>query len=211
MKLYDCETAPSPRKVRLFLAKKGIEIETIQVNLLKGEQFSDSYRQKNPNCTVPALELDDRTVLCESEAICRYLEEIYPDPPLFGRSAIERALVNEWLQKIDLEGYLPIANFIRNHSRIFENRALPGPNSVAQIPALAERGRDRAQQFFLNINQTLESKQPWLLGDYFSVVDIFVFVTLEFAQKRQLQPDQDISNVEKWLQQMHDSFKVSTV
>ena len=209
MKLYDCETAPSPRKVRLFLAKKEIEIETIQVNLLKGEQFSDSYRQKNPNCTVPALELDDQTVLCESEAICRYLEEIYPDPPLFGRSAIERALVNEWLQKIDLEGYLPIANFIRNHSRIFKNHALPGPNSVAQIPALADRGRDGAQQFFLNINQTLESKQPWLLGDYFSVVDIFVFVTLEFAKKCQLQPDQDISNVEKWLQQMRESFKIT--
>jgi glutathione S-transferase len=146
--------------------------------------------------------------LCESEAICRYLEEIYPKPPLFGRNPIQRALVNEWLQRIDLEGYIPVANFIRNHSSAFENRALPGPTPVAQIPALAERGRDRAQQFFLTINNTLEFHYPWLLGDYFSVVDIFTFVTIEFAQQCQLQPEQELNALEKWLSRMHNAFKV---
>lgn len=204
MKLYDCEAAPSPRKVRLFLAKKGIEVETIQVDLPKGEQFSDWYRQKNPNCTVPALELEEGIVLCESEAICRYLEEMYPDPILFGRSAIERALVNEWLQRIDLEGYIPVANYIRNHSRMFKDRALPGATSIEQIPALAEREFHRAQQFFLTINDALESNLPWVLGDYFSVIDIFAFVSLKFAQKCQLQPQQELKPLQIWLQKTQD-------
>jgi len=207
MKLYDCETAPSPRKVRLFLIKKAINLPIVQIQLLQGEQFSDSYRQKNPNCTVPTLELDDGTTLCESEAICRYLEEIYPDPLLFGRSAIERAFVNEWLQRIDLEGYVPIANYVRNGSEIFKDRALPGPQPVPQIPALAKRGRDRAQQFFFTINETLEKNQPWLLADYFSIIDIFTFVTLEFAQQCQLQPEENLPALDKWLDQMRVSFK----
>jgi glutathione S-transferase len=209
MKLYDYETAPSPRKVRIFLAQKGIELETIQVNLRQKEQFSDWYCQKNPNCTVPALELDDGTVLCESEAICRYLEEIYPNPPLFGRSTLERALVNEWLQRMDLEGYLPIANFIRNSSDAFKKHALPGPNPVEQIPALAERERDRAHQFFQTINDTLESNNPWLLGKYFSILDIFAFVTLEFAEKCQLQPEEELNALEIWLQKMRDSLEMT--
>lgn len=202
MKLYDFETAPSCRKVRLFLVKKGIEIETTQIQLGEGEQFSDWYRQKNPNCTVPTLELEDGTTLCESEAICRYLEEIYPNPPLFGRTVIERAFVNEWLQRIDLEGYIPTANFIRNHSERFQNRALPGLHRVPQIPALAERERDRAQRFFLTINQTLKTNHPWLLGEYFSVVDIFTFVILQFAQQCQLQPQEELDALETWLEKM---------
>jgi len=210
MKLYDYETAPSSRKVGIFLANKGINLETIPINLRQGEQFADWYYQKNPNCTVPALELDDGTVLCESEAICRYLEEIYPNPPLFGRSTIERALVNDWLQRIDLEGYLPTANFIRNHSDTFQDRALAGLKPVAQIPALAERERDRAQQFFFTINDQLESYNPWLLGKYFSILDIFTFVTIEFAQKCQLQPDEEFNALEIWLQKMRDSLEMKS-
>lgn len=209
MKLYDCETAPSPRKVRLFIAQKNISIETQQIALRKGEQFSDWYRQKNPNCTVPAWELDEGIVLCESEAICRYLEEMYPDPILFGRSAIERALVNEWLQRIDLEGYIPVANYIRNHSRMFKDRALPGATSVEQIPALAEREFHRAQQFFFTINEALEKNSPWLLGDYFSVVDLLAFITIEFAQKCQLQPEKELKALEGWLQKNRDSFEMT--
>ncbi|PSO50659.1 MAG: glutathione S-transferase [Cyanobacteria bacterium SW_9_44_58] len=209
MKLYDYETAPSPRKVRIFLVKKGIELETISVNLPQKEQFADWYRQKNPNCTVPSLELNDGTVLCESEAICHYLEEIYPNPPLFGRSTMERAFVNEWLQRIDFEGYLPVANFIRNCSDAFKDRALPGPKPVAQIPELAERERDRAQQFFYTINDILESNNPWLLGKYFSILDIFAFVTLEFADKCQLQPEEELNALEIWLQKMRDSLEAT--
>lgn len=207
MKLYDCETAPSPRKVRLFLKKKNIDLETIPIQLRQGEQFSDWYRQKNPNCTVPTLELANGTTLCESEAICRYLEEIYPDPPLFGRSAIERALVNEWLQRIDLEGYIPIANFIRNQSDIFKDRALPGPHPVAQIPALAQRGRDRAQQFFFTLNYALKKDSPWLVGDQLSVADLFAFVTLEFAQQCQLQPEAELPALEQWLENIRAFFR----
>lgn len=208
MKLYDCETAPSPRKVRLFLAQKNQAIETIQIELFKGEQFSDWYRQKNPSCTVPALELDEGIVLCESEAICRYLEEIYPDPPLFGRTSIERALVNEWLQKLDLEGYIPVANFVRNHSRMFKDRALPGPDPVPQIPELVDRESHRAAQFFLTLNHTLETHSPWLLGDYFSVVDIFAFVTIEFAQKCKLQPQGDLTLLETWLEKTRELLDI---
>jgi len=93
MKLYDCATAPSPRRVRIFLAEKGLQIDTVQVDLRNGEQFSDAFRVINPDCTVPALALDDGTVIADAVAICHYIEELHPDPPLIGSTPQERAVV----------------------------------------------------------------------------------------------------------------------
>src|ERR1044071_3734896 len=92
MKFYDCATAPSPRRVRIFLAEKGIRIDTVQVDLRNGEQFTPAFRAINPDCTVPALVLDDGTVIADAVAICHYIEELHPDPPLIGSTPQERAV-----------------------------------------------------------------------------------------------------------------------
>jgi glutathione S-transferase len=105
MKFYDCTTAPSPRRVRIFLAEKGITLPTVQVDLRNGEQFTDAFRAINPECTVPALALDDGTVIADAVAICQYLEELHPDPPLIGTTAQERAVVTALNRRIERDGF----------------------------------------------------------------------------------------------------------
>src|ERR1043165_4849661 len=105
MKFYDCTTAPSPRRVRIFAAEKAITLPTVQVDLRNGEQFSDAYRAINPDCTVPALQLDDGTVIADAVAICQYLEELSPAPPLIGSDAQERAVVSALNRQIERDGF----------------------------------------------------------------------------------------------------------
>ena len=119
MKFYDCRTAPSPRRVRIFLAEKGVEIPVVEVDLGAGEQLGDAFRKINPDCTVPVLELDDGTILSESFAICQYLDAIYPDPPLMGRDPRERALVTMWNGKVEAQGMGALADAFRNRARGF--------------------------------------------------------------------------------------------
>ena len=137
MKFYDCKTAPSPRRVRIFMAEKGIELPTVQVDLRSGEQLSEAFIQVNPRCTVPVLELDDGTRLTDSLAICHYLESRYPEPNLMGRDAREQALVMNWHEQIMTEGFLAAAEALRNFAKGFANRALTGPGDFKQIPELA--------------------------------------------------------------------------
>ena len=111
MKLYDCATAPSPRRVRIFLAEKGLTVPTVQVDLRNGEQFTPAFRALNPDCMVPVLELDSGAAITDIIAICRYFEELHPDPPLMGRSPEERAVIESWLRRIEWDGiYAAVAN-----------------------------------------------------------------------------------------------------
>ncbi len=104
MRLYDFALAPNPRRVRMFLAEKGVEVPSVQVNTREREQFSDAFRAINPLCQVPALELDDGTILTESVAICRYFEEIHPEPPLMGRDTVDKAIVEMWNRRMEFDG-----------------------------------------------------------------------------------------------------------
>jgi len=201
MKFYDFTGAPSPQRVRIFLAEKGIDIPMRQVDLRSGEQFEPWYRAVNPRCAVPALQLDDGTILTESEAICRYLEVLHPQPPLFGVSALEQALVMEWCRHIELEGYLAVADVLRNSAPHFKDRALPGPKPVPQVPELVERGKARLQQFFSMLNARMEGRE-FLAIDALSVADIFTFVAVEFAGRIQMQPDAGLSHLCDWLQRL---------
>jgi glutathione S-transferase len=110
MKLYDCTTAPSPRRVRIFLAEKGISVPPVQVDLRKREQFSPAFRTINPECTVPVLQLDNGTTIADTIGICRYFEELYPDPPLMGRIAEQKALIEEWQRRIERDGFYAAIN-----------------------------------------------------------------------------------------------------
>src|SRR5262249_14277364 len=136
MKLYDCVTAPSPRRVRVFLAEKGITIPTVQVDLRNGEQFGPAFRAINPECMVPVLELDNGTKITDILAICRYFEELHPDPPLMGRNAEERAVIASWLHRIEWDGFHAAMEAFRNSTPGLKGRALPGPEAYEQIPPL---------------------------------------------------------------------------
>ncbi len=198
MKFYDCRTAPSPRKVRLFLAEKGLEIETVDVDLRGLEQQHPSFVAKNPAASVPVLELDDGTWLTESLAICHYLEQVRPAPNLMGRDAEEQALVLMWNDIQTLEGYLAIQEVLRNAHPAFKGRALVGTVSYEQIPALADRGRTRSAHYFDRMDARL-AHSAWVAGSRFTYADIAGFVYLEFgARALRLDPAQDRPNLRRW-------------
>jgi glutathione S-transferase len=140
MKFYDCTTAPSPRRVRIFLAEKGITVPTIQVDLRNGEQFSPAFRAINPECTVPVLELDNETRIADIVAICRYFEELHRDPPLMGRTAEEKAVIEAWQRRIERDGFYSAMEAFRNSTPGLTGRARPGSESYDQIPPLRIAG-----------------------------------------------------------------------
>ena len=182
MKLYDYPGAPSPRKVRFFVAEKGLTIPTVEIDLRAKAQHGPEFLAKNPAGTVPVLELDDGTCLTETLAICRYLEGIHPEPNLMGADPKEEALVLMWHDIVTLEGYLGLQEALRNGHPAFKARALGGPKSYEQIPALAERGRERAEAFFDRLDAHLGAHRH-IATDRFTYADIVGYVTLEFAPR----------------------------
>ncbi len=180
MKFYDCQPAPSPRRVRMFIAEKGVEIPTVEVDLRNEEQLSDAFKKVNPRCTVPVLELDDGTCLTDSLAICHYLESQFPEPNLMGRDAREQALVMNWHEQTMTEGFLAGAEALRNTARGFANRALTGPENFEQIPVLAKRGRRRLEIFMEQLNLRL-AESHYVALDRFTLADIGAYVCTEFA------------------------------
>lgn len=197
MKFYDCATAPSPRRARMVIAEKRIDVETVEVDLRAGQQFSEDFMAVNPGCTVPVLITDEGEALCENAAIVRYLEALYPDPPLLGTSPIEQARVAEWVWRTEFEGLISVMEVLRNTSKAMKDRALPGPDPVPQIPELAERGMARGQRFFKTLDKRL-SETPWLAGDTFSFADISAFVFVEFGAWVKMVPGDDLQALAKW-------------
>jgi len=180
VRFYDCKTAPSPRRVRIFLAEKGIALETVQVDLGSGEQFSAAFRRINPDCVVPVLELDNGHCISEVLAICHYLEELHPEPPLFGRTPEARAAVLMWNAKVEQLGLWAVAEAFRNSVKALTNNALPGPDNYSQIPELAERGRVRVGRFFQRLDDQLAGNE-FVAGDFYSIADISAMVAIDFA------------------------------
>jgi glutathione S-transferase len=179
MRLFDYNRAPNPRRVRVFIAEKGLEIPLIKVDLMRMQQLSPEFRQINPGATLPVLETDDGTYISESLAICHYLETLHPEPALLGSSPIEKAKVIMW-NNIAEQGIDAAAEVLRNVSPGFRGHALPGPAPTEQIPALVQRGEVRVIQFFDRIEQQLASN-AYLAGDNFSFADITLMAATEFA------------------------------
>ena len=196
MKFYDCSTAPSPRRVRIFLAEKGIEPEVVEVDLRNGEHLGEAFRAINPDCTVPVLELDDGTHITEAFAICQYLESVQPEPPLLGRDAREQALVTMWLTKVEQQGLAAIAEALRNKAGRLAGRALTGPHAFEQIPALVERGARRIQLFMDRLDGHLSGTQ-YLAGDVYSIADITALVAIDFANRAKFEIG-DRPNLKRW-------------
>ena len=199
MKFFDFGMAPNPRRARIFMAEKGIEgVEIIQIDLGDNrENVGDEYRSINPSCTVPALVLEDGTLISESVAICRYFEEIQPNPPLMGRDAKEKAVVEMWQRQVELQGYMPAGEAFRNYNKRFTGRALAGNDSYEQIPELVTRSRTRVERFFNLLNNHLESRE-FIAADVFSIADITAYVMVDFAGWSKMGINEDQTHLKRW-------------
>ena len=195
--LYDCATAPSPRRARILLVEKGIAHETVQVDLRSGEQLGETYRSLNPQCTVPVLRTDDGLLLADNPAIAAWAEARFPEPPLFGRTPADKAEIASWQWRVEFEGLMPVAEALRNSSPAMVGRALPGPVDYAQIPALAERGLQRLQHFFITLDQHLQGRD-FIAGGQFSVADITAVVAVDFARVVKFRPGEQHPQLMRW-------------
>jgi glutathione S-transferase len=195
--LYDCSTAPSPRRARILLAEKGVAHETVFVDLRNNEQLSAAYRAINPQCTVPALRLEDGHVLTDNAAITAYMEARFPDPPLLGTTPLEKAEIASWNWRIEFEGLLAIAEALRNSAPAMKERALPGPFDYAQIPELAQRGLTRLKHFFDALNAHLAGRET-IVADRFSIADITAVVAVDFARVVRVKPGEEHPHLLRW-------------
>ena len=191
MKLYDGGRAPNPRRTRIFLAEKGIVLPTEQIDLGALQQKSDAFRAVNPMMRVPALVLDDGTVLTESIAICRYFEALHPDPALFGRGALEQARVEMWNRRLELHLLNPVSHVFRNSHPAMREMEVP------QVPAWAEANKPRIAEFLQLLDRELAS-HPFVVGDAFTVADITGLVAVDFMKPAKLSVSDGLAHLKRW-------------
>jgi glutathione S-transferase len=199
--LYDCATAPSPRRARILLAEKGVAHETVQVDLRAGEQLGAAYRAINPQCTVPALRTDEGHLLTDNAAITAYLEARYPQPPLLGSTPLDKAEIASWNWRIEFEGLAAIAEALRNSVPAMANRALPGPVDYPQIPELGQRGLARVQAFFETLDRHLQGRD-FIAAGQFSIADITAVVAVDFARVVRVRPGEQHVELRRWREAM---------
>lgn len=198
MKFYDCKTAPSSRLVRMFIAEKGLDIETVEVDLRSGVHLQPDFKRKNPYCTVPVLETDSGLTLTSTQGCWRYLEAHKPEPALLGTTAEEQALIADRIWHIDIDGFYALAEAARNTMPGFKDRALTGPVNYAQIPDLGARGMARVKHFLETFEALLLADNAFIAGDRFSAADIMAFVIVEFAGWIKLELPADAERARDW-------------
>ncbi|MFK7734101.1 MAG: glutathione S-transferase family protein [Pseudomonadales bacterium] len=178
---YSSDFPPNALRVNYMLKLKGVDLDFVEVNMMKGEQFAEEYKAINPDQTIPTMVLDDGTVLNQVISMLYYVESEYPEPALMGRDAVEQALVLGWIHRIFTSGLMSIAEVLRNgYAPGFEDRALPGPLNIAQIPDLIERGRAKLAFFYDSVNSELEGKD-FLVGNAVTQADVDCFIACKFA------------------------------
>jgi glutathione S-transferase len=191
MKLYDSRMAPNPRRTRIFLAEKGISVPTEQVDMMQMQHKTPEYTAINPFQRMPALVLDDGTVIAESIAICRYFEVLQPEPPLFGTGAKEIALVEMWNRRCEINFFANVAAVFRHLHPAMKELEVP------QIPAWAEANKPRVTEFLQFIDGEL-AKREFIAGDRYSVADITMLVAVDFMRPSKLPMPETLTNVKRW-------------
>ena len=183
MILYDCAVAPNPRRARMFIAEKGLDIKKIEVDIIGGENLKDAFLSINPRGLLPVLELDDGTRFDEVMAICKYLEEIYPETLLLGATPLERAKVECLQRKMEFDGMIAVGEAFRNDKKNedFTYRSLPGSDAISAIEGLVDRGQNTLNNFYLWLERYL-SENTFVAGDSFTMADITAFVAVDFAK-----------------------------
>ena len=197
MKLLTTNKTPNAARVDYFLAEKGVEIEREQVALLKGQHKTPEYRARVPNGRIPALELDDGTVICESIAICRYFESTHPEPPLFGGTPLEQAQVEMWQRMMEWELFLPMAMSYRHtheSAKVLEN---------PQFTDFGDKQRAMTESRLRRLDKDLADR-PFIAGDALSVADITAFCGLRFFRFMGYAPQDDQPNLSRWFAAMAD-------
>ncbi|MEL7311003.1 MAG: glutathione S-transferase family protein [Pseudomonadota bacterium] len=197
MLFYDCQPAPSPRRVRVFIAEKGVDIAVQQVDLGSGEHLGDAFRKINPDCTVPVLQLDDGTVFTETIAICDFLESEFPTPALLGSSPKARAEILQWNARIEQQGLAAVAESFRNHAKGFKGRSITGPAGFEQIPELVPRGRKRAELFMARLDAQLADRE-FICGEQYSMADITALITIDMCAWIKLPIQESQPNLRRW-------------
>jgi glutathione S-transferase len=190
MRLYDSKMAPNPRRVRIFLAEKGVQVPLVQVDLAKAESRQPAFRAKNPLGGVPVLELDDGTCIAESVAICRYFECLHPDPPLFGTDAKGQALVEMWQRRMEFELFQTITGVFRHTHAFFEGR-------IEQVPEYGAVCRRAAERALAWLDEELAGR-PFVAGDRFTVADITALCGIDFGRVSGIKPAPDQKNLLRW-------------
>jgi glutathione S-transferase len=190
VKIYTSSTAPNPRRVRIFLAEKGIEVPYEEVDIVKAVNRGPEFRKKNPLATVPVLELDDGTCISESVAICRYFEELNPNPPLFGVNAENRALVEMWNRRMDFAVLQPIADAFRQRHEFFKGR-------IRQVPDYAEAQRLNAEDSLKWLDEELGDRR-FVAGDRFTIADITAMVAIDFSRVSKIAIKPEQKNLARW-------------
>ena len=190
MKLYTSGVAPNPRRVAIFLAEKGVEVPSVEVDLAGRENFEPDFLAKNPLARVPVLELDDGTCLCESIAICRYLEELHPEPPLFGVDAQDKALVEMWNRRMEFEVLGNISFAFRHSHPYWEGR-------IEQVPAFGDLSRRAIEERMEWLDKELDGRS-FIAGDRFSVADITAVCGFDFGRLAKIRPPESLTNLNRW-------------
>ena len=206
-KFYSSSFAPNPLRINYMLKLKGIEIDMIDIDIMKHEHLTDEFKAINPDCTIPVMKLDDGTTLCDTIGILHFIEKSYPETPLMGDSIIEQAQVLSMMHRIYTQGSLSVAAVLRNGAVPgFENRALPGQIPIAQIPALMERGTITLNGFYQSINQSLKGID-YLVANKLSQADIDLYICCNFAGFIKQKFDADaLPNLASHYQRMHNAI-----
>jgi glutathione S-transferase len=191
MKLFDGGRAPNPRRVKIYLAEKGLTVPMEQVDLGQMAHKSSEFTAINPLQRVPALQLDDGTILCESIAICRYFEALHPEPPLFGQGAKESAIVEMWQRRAELHLLLQVAHVFRNSHPAMKDMEVP------QVPAWAEANKPRVMEFLALLDRELKDR-PFIAGDRYTVADITGLVGVDFMKPAKLVVPDTMTNLKRW-------------
>jgi glutathione S-transferase len=202
MKLYDGGRAPNPRRVRIYLAEKGIAVPMEQVDLGTLQHKSAAFTAINPIQRVPVLALDDGTIISESIAICRYFEELNPDPPLFGRGATEIARIEMWNRRLELHLLFPISHVFRNTHPAMKELEMP------QVPAWAEANKPRIADLLAILDHELE-RHPFVAGERYSVADITGLVAVDFMKPAKLTVPDELTNLHRWHQSVSSRSSAS--
>lgn len=205
---YDTHTAPSPRRARIMLAEKGVAHEVVQIDMLKSEQLSPEYRKINPGATIPALQLDDGTVLTDNAGIAAWLEHTYPEPPMLGTTALEKAAIATWQWRIENGLGMAVASAFRNAHPAMKGRALPGPIDYPQIPELAERGKAQIGHFLESFNRHMKDRE-FIAADRFSVADVTAICFLDFMRVTGRKLDENAPHVRDYRTRMGERASVN--
>ena len=191
LKLYDGGRAPNPRRVRIFLAEKGIEVTLIPVDMGALGHKSDEVTHRNPLQRLPILELDDGTTLTETVAICRYIEELNPEPALFGRGALGKAQVEMWQRRVELHLLMPVAHAFRHIHPAMKEWEVP------QIAEWGEANKPKAIEFLRILDDHLADNE-FLCGDTYSIADITGLVAMDFMKPARIDVPQELAHVARW-------------